>query len=141
MTPKEECEKVMNDLLPIGIKFLKKQRGQFCPFGAIMKMDGEITLMGFYDENEKPDPKEYLNNLKIACKKMAEDGEIKVSGIVWNASVKSDSNSGKEEDAIIVSLEHKDSYSVQIVLPYRVGLFRRYKFGSLAAMAGEHDIF
>ena len=48
---------------------------------------------------------------------------------------------GKPTDAIIVSLEHKDDYSVIVGEPYKVGLFKKVTFGNLFAMEGKHDIF
>ena len=48
---------------------------------------------------------------------------------------------GKPTDAIIVSLEHKEDYSVIVGEPYKVGLFKKVTFGDLFAMEGKHDIF
>ena len=56
-----------------------------------------------------------------------------------NASVTSPD--GKPSDAIIVSLEHKEGYSVIVGKPYKIGLFKKVKFGDLFAMEGKHDIF
>lgn len=67
------------------------------------------------------------------------EGKIKASGIVWNASVTSPD--GKPCDAVIVSLEHKEGYSVSVGRPYKIGLFKKVKFVDLLAMEGKHDIF
>jgi len=136
--PKEECEKIMNTLLPIGVDFLKKHK-EFYPFGAVMSIDGEISFIGFYDGNEMPDSKELLHNLKKSCKHMADNNEIKASGFAFNTSISSDN--GKDEDAIIISLEHKERYSVQVALPYKAGFLGRFRFGDLIALKGENDIF
>ena len=70
---------------------------------------------------------------------MAIEGKIKASGIVWNSSVVTEG--GKPADAIIVSLEHVDNYSVIVGEPYKIGLFKKVVFGELFAMEGQHNIF
>ena len=137
MNPKEECEILMSELLPVGEHFLKKSK-EFYPFAAAMNIDGSINHLGYYDGDDKPDAKELIVNLKQLCKQLAENNEIKASGIVWNASTQRE---GKDEDAIIVSLEHKDNYSVQIAMPYKKGFLGKFQFGNLIALAGENDVF
>ena len=44
MTPKEECEELLNALLPFAANQLKKH-GEFYPFGAVLTNDGEISLL------------------------------------------------------------------------------------------------
>ena len=77
--------------------------------------------------------------LQQEIKQLAAEDKIKASGIVWNAGIAS--ADGKPTDAIIVSLVHKDDYSVIVGEPYKVGLFKKVTFGNLLAMEGKHDIF
>ena len=46
-----------------------------------------------------------------------------------------------QNNEIIVSLEHKNNYSVVIGLPYKIGLFKNIAFGDIFALEGKHDIF
>ncbi len=138
MTPKEQCEVLLDKLLPFAEEQMKKHR-EFYPFAAVMLMDDSIELTGSYDENERPESKDVLQTLTQIHKQLACEGKIKASGIVWNASVAS--TDGKPSDAIIVSLEHKDDYSVIVGEPYKVSLFKKVTFGNLFAMEGQHDIF
>ena len=69
---------------------------------------------------------------------MAQKKKIKASGIAWNGTFTSN---GKQTDAIIVSLEHQDDYSVIVGLPYKIGLFKKIKFGELFAQSGNSDVF
>ena len=48
---------------------------------------------------------------------------------------------GNQSDAIIVSLEHREGYSVIVGLPYKIGLFKKIKFGELFAQSGKNDVF
>ena len=138
MTPKEQCEVLLDKLLPFAEEQMKKHR-EFYPFAAVMLMDDSIELTGSYDGNEYPESKDVLETLKQIHKQLASEDKIKASGLVWNASVAS--ADGKPSDAIIVSLEHKDNYSVIVGEPYKIGLFKKVTFGNLFALEGKHDIF
>ncbi|MBE6565841.1 MAG: hypothetical protein E7659_01910 [Ruminococcaceae bacterium] len=138
MTPKEQCEILLDKLLPFAEQQMKKYR-EFYPFAAVLLEDDSVELTASYDGNEHPEPKAVLEDLKQIHKKLASEGKIKASGIVWNAGV--NSADGKPTDAIIVSLEHKDNYSVIVGEPYKIGLFKTVSFGNLFAMEGKQDIF
>ena len=107
---------------------MKKYR-EFYPFAAVILMDDTVELTGSFDGNEHPESKDVINDLIQIHKQLASEGKIKASGIAWNASVAS--ADGKPTDAIIVSLEHKDDYSVIVGEPYKVGLFKKVNFGNL----------
>lgn len=138
MTPKEQCEILLDKLLPFAEQQMKKYR-EFYPFAAVLLEDDSVELTASYDGNEHPEPKAVLEDLKQIHKKLADEGKIKASGIVWNAGV--NSADGKPTDAIIVSLEHRDNYSVIVGEPYKIGLFKKVSFGNLFAMEGKQDIF
>ena len=138
MTPKEQCEILLEKLLPFAEQQMKKYR-EFYPFAAVLLEDDTVELTASYDGNEHPESKAVLEDLKQIHKKLAAEGKIKASGIVCNAGV--NSADGKAIDAIIVSLEHKDNYSVIVGEPYKIGLFKKISFGNLFAMEGKHDIF
>ena len=138
MISKEQCEILLDKLLPFAEQQMKKYR-EFYPFAAVLLEDDPVELTASYDGNEHPEPKAVLEDLKQIHKKLAAEGKIKASGIVWNAGV--NSADGKPTDAIIVSLEHKDNYSVIVGEPYKIGLFKTVSFGNLFAMEGKQDIF
>ena len=138
MISKEQCEILLDKLLPFAEQQMKKYR-EFYPFAAVLLEDDSVELTASYDGNEHPEPKAVLEDLKQIHKKLADEGKIKASGIVWNAGV--NSADGKPTDAIIVSLEHRDNYSVIVGEPYKIGLFKTVSFGNLFAMEGKQDIF
>ena len=138
MTPKEQCEVLLDKLLPFAENQMKKYH-EFYPFAAVILMDDTVELTGSFDGNEHPESKDVINDLIQIHKQLASEGKIKASGIAWNASVAS--ADGKPTDAIIVSLEHKDDYSVIVGEPYKVGLFKKVNFGNLFTREGKHDIF
>ena len=138
MTSKEQCEVLLDKLLPFAEDQIKKYR-EFYPFAAVLLMDDSVELTGNYDGNEHPESKDVMNDFIQIHKQLASEGKIKASGIAWNASVAS--ADGKPSDAIIVSLEHKEDDSVIVGEPYKIGLFKKITFGNLFAMEGKHDIF
>ncbi|MBQ7378798.1 MAG: hypothetical protein IJW70_03845 [Clostridia bacterium] len=138
MTPKEQCEVLLDKLLPFAEEQMKKYR-EFYPFAAVLLSDDSVELTASYDGNEHPESQKVLNDLTQIHKQLADEGKIKASGIAWNASVSS--ANGKPVDAVIVSLEHKDGYSVIVGQPYKIGWLKKVKFGDLFAMPGRHDIF
>ena len=138
MTPKEESELLLNALLPFALNQLKK-RGGFYPFGAVLLNNDEISFTAVYEGEEHPDSAELINKLtEMHCEEAAQ-GKIKASGICWDAKVSLDN--GTPSDAVIVSLEHKDSYTVIVGQPYRVGLFKKLHLGAMFAQSGKNDIF
>ena len=137
MGPKEECEVLLEALLTASEKLLKKN-GEFYPIGAVLSNDTTATFTAVHSENEFPDSQSVTRNLISTHKQMAQKSEIKASGIAWNGTFASD---GKQSDAILVSMEHKDDYSVIVGLPYKIGLFKKIKFGELFAQEGKRDIF
>ena len=92
---KDECEILMGELFSLGESLLKKNN-EFFPFAAVMDLDGTIRQLAYYDGNDMPDSKDLITDLKKLCKQLAENKEIKVSGIAWDARI---SDGGKEEDA------------------------------------------
>ena len=139
MTPKEECEELLNFLLSFAENQLKK-RGEFYPFGAVTPDSGEISPTAFYDSDNKfPDSAEVIRILTEAHREMAEKGEIKASGICWDAKVHLEN--GNQTDAIMISLEHRERYSVVVGQPYRFGFLKKLNLSSIFAQEGRHDIF
>ncbi|MBQ7887071.1 MAG: hypothetical protein IJ313_09290 [Clostridia bacterium] len=138
MLPKEECEVLLDALLAAAENLLRKN-GEFYPIGAVMTADSDTAFTAAHSDNEFPDSQSVIDALISSHKQMAEKNEIKASGITWNASISTPD--GKQSDAIIVSLEHKDDYAVIVGLPYRIGLFKKIKFGEIFAQSGNHNIF
>ena len=138
MTSKEECEQLLNALLPFALNQLKKH-GEFYPFGAVLLKNDEICLTAVDPGEENPNSTWMINQLNKVHKKQGEQGEIKASGICWDAKVSL--KTGVQSDAVIVSLEHMDHYSVIIGQPYKLGFLKTLQTGSIFAQTGKHDIF
>ena len=138
MTPKEECERLLNALLPFALDQLKKH-GEFYPFGAVLLNNDEISVTAVDNGEEHPDSTYMINQLTKVHNKRAEQREIKASGICWDAKVSLEN--GIQSDAVIISLEHIDNYSVIIGQPYKLGFLKKLHTGSIFAHKGKQDIF
>lgn len=136
---KEDSEILLNALLPFANNMLQKY-SEFYLMGCVLTTKGEVNLTGTFDGNENPDSKSVIDQLSKTHKELAERKEIKASVIVWNASLKN--AQGKHDtDSVVMSIEHADGDSVKIYEPYKIGLFKKVKFGKLFAQEGKHDIF
>jgi hypothetical protein len=61
-TPKEECEEVMNFLLPF-VKKLLTEQGEFFPVGAAMQVDGAIAAVATFDGDDHPASQTVIDSL------------------------------------------------------------------------------
>ena len=138
MSPKQECEMLLNTLLQL-IEVMLKKNGEFYPTGAVITNDYEQTFTTLENEDNYIQSQEIVDALIDIHKEMAQNNEIIASGIATNTKV-SLSNQ-KELDGILVSLEHRENYSISICLPYKKGLFKKINFGEIFALEGKHDIF
>lgn len=73
-SPKEECQAIVDAYLPLARKLLTEQ-GEFFPYGAAMKPDGEIVLVAAHDGLEQPPSKDLLALLKRSFANSARTGE------------------------------------------------------------------
>ncbi len=75
-TPKAECENLMNAALPFAEQMLQKH-GEFFPYGAALKANGEIASVAGYDGREHPPSNDIIRLLKEGFVKGANSGEYK----------------------------------------------------------------
>jgi hypothetical protein len=117
-TPKEECEKLMDSLLPFAEKMLR-EHGEFHPFGGAMKPDGEIIHHGAYTGTELPKGQELVDLLTEAFHQSAAKGEYIATAVVYDIRTIPPGETEKT-DAICVSLDHRNDYSVNVAFPYTI---------------------
>lgn len=137
-TPKAECENLMNTALPFAEQMLQKH-GEFFPYGAALKENGEIASVAGYDGRELPPSSDIIRLLKQGFAKGAKSGEYKATALVYDVKVTLPS-SGKKSDAIAVSLNHRENYSVVVFFPYQLNK-DQLTFGEVFAQKGEAEVF
>jgi hypothetical protein len=137
-TPKAECENLMNATLPFAEQMLQKH-GEFFPYGSALKGNGEIVSVAGYDGRELPPSNDIIRLLKQGFVQGAKSGEYKASALVYDVKVTLPS-SGQKSDAIAVSLNHRESYSVVVFFPYQLKN-GKLTHGEVFAQKGEADVF
>ena len=140
MTPEEECEELMQANLPFASDCLRKY-GEFYPLGAVMRIDKKIHLTVTDEKKNMPESKDVIENLEKMHKKLAKDGEIIASSILYDSKI---NLNDEVSDAITVRLEHIDNYCVEAIFPYEIKkrLFKREViFYEPDVFEGEKRIF
>lgn len=138
MTPKEECEQLLDAMLPFAEEQLSKFGG-FYPFGAVLLTDGSIEHTAYSGGGEHPEATEVIAGLTAAHRQDAKAGRIKASAIAWDGRLRT-ANGGTGE-AVVVSLEHRAHYSVVVAEPYKKRPLQPLEKGNMIAMAGLHEVF
>ena len=119
MTPKEECEQIMNELMTIAEKLLKDQ-GTFLPFAAFMLENGETVWVGGEIEGtDMPSSTSLLRVLEEGLGLRVASGECKATGIAVDVMVRPPGHTEKM-DAIRIHLDHRDHFSALVFFPYRL---------------------
>ena len=135
---KSECEGLLNEMLPFAEETLRKH-GEFYPYASAMTPQGEIVYISAYDGRERPPSLELIHFIKEGMKTSASRGDYKATALVYDVRVNLP-NSVEKSDAIAVDLDHKDNYSVTVLLPYRIKN-RELSLGEIFAQRGRSEIF
>ncbi len=133
-SPKEECQAIVDAFLPLARKLLTEQ-GEFFPYGAAMKPDGEIVLVAAHDGREQPPSKGLIALLKRSFANSARTGEYKATAIFYDVRVGED-----RKDAVAVALDHREGYSVIAFFPYEIANGTLIN-GTATAQKGAGGIF
>ncbi len=140
--PKADCEIVMNSGLPLAEEILKRH-GEFLPFGAAMRPNGEIIILGAYDGRAVPGLAdlftELIGSLQDTFIAGARRREYIATALFYDVRVTLASSS-ERTDAVAVSLNHRDGYSVIVLLPYAIE-DGNVVYDSPLAQPGDADIF
>lgn len=107
VTAKQECEKLMNSLLPTARSMLSKYR-EFYPYGGYIELDGQIRHVGVKDETtEYPQSEDMIDALEKLFLEKVRARECRATAIVCDVRVK-DPGGNRKFDAIQVRLDHVD---------------------------------
>src|SRR5579864_1813075 len=106
---KADCETVMNFGLPLAEAMLKRH-GEFLPFGAAMRPNGEIVCLGAYDGRAYPSLAgsftDLIRSLKEAFVAGARRQEYLATALFYEVAVTA-AGSGEDLAAVAVSLNHR----------------------------------
>jgi hypothetical protein len=135
---KSDCEALMSAVLPFAEQLLK-EHGEFFPYGGALKADGQLASVAGYDGRERPPSNEVIRLIKQGFVEGAKSGDYVATALVYDARITLPST-GQKSDAIAVSLNHRDNYSVVVFFPYQL-VNGTLQYGQAMAQEGERDVF
>lgn len=130
-----DLNEILNFLIPFAQKMLE-EHGEFFPFAATMNMNGKLAAEAVYEGSEHHASQIIINLLINRFKEKAKAGTLKAFGICFDAIIMPPGQSQKE-NAICVSLQHSNSESINVYLPYKKKRFGKISYGKLFAAQGE----
>lgn len=96
-----------------------KRYGEFGPFGYAIKEDGEQVMVAVAQRDMPADPAMLLDLLRGQLADRARRGTILAGATAVNVAIQQASAEGYT-DALLVEIEHRDGYCVNVFVPYRV---------------------
>jgi len=134
---KSECEQLMNAALPLARQMLQ-EHGEFFPFAMALNAKGQVVAVAAHDESHATS-NDLIRQLKEIFARQAIAGEYRATALIYEAQVQAPAK-GAKTDAIAVALDHRDNYSVVVLLPYRLEA-GRLTVGEMFAQRGSGDVF
>jgi hypothetical protein len=136
-TPKEECELLVNVVVPFARQMLSQHHG-FFPFGATLSPSGTVSRT----ETPKGDhpPKELIVLIEQGFVDGAQRGLYKATAVALDVKTVPPGKN-ERQNAVEVRLDHRDNYSVKVVFPYSYSLSGELAFEPPFAVAGDKMIF
>ncbi len=111
MTPREQVERILDDMLQFARKMLV-ENGEFHPFGICLDSTGDMVHTGV--QMDGGGAADRLRLLQLALLKR-KDGAI-AYGLASNVRLPQSDDVGS--DAVQVFLEHRDGYCADVFCPY-----------------------
>ena len=138
-SPKEQCEALMREVLPLAKRMLTED-GEFYPYGGVINENGSIThVSAKEEETDHPKSSALIDILNTSFREAAAAQCIKASAVVFDVSIKPPGGTEKV-DAIQVNLDHRNDYSVEVLFPYSLS-HGKLLFGPPFAQQGDNRIF
>lgn len=116
MSPKEESEYLMNDILPLAERMLSEE-GEFHPYGGYICTDGAVVHVAVSLETTKGT--EYVQAMIDDFLDRANQGQLRAVAMVTNVRIQPP-GAPEKQDAIQVSLEHASGYWADVFFPYEL---------------------
>ena len=139
VSPKEECEDLMNAVVPFAQQMLAKYR-EFYPFGGTMAMDGKIAQVSSGTGEEHPASQPLIDLLEAGFREGAKRKQFKATAIVVDIRTIPPGKKAKQ-DAVEVRLDHVSGYSIRVIFPYAFSLKGELEFSPPFAATGDGKIF
>jgi hypothetical protein len=124
----DDLDELLNAALPFAEDQIRKH-GQFLPFGAVVRVDGDLHLIG----GDGDDSFQMLETLYAGAR---EDAKV-IRASAFVADVRTHGG-----DAIRLQVEHVEGRALEIVVPYRRSRVRgRVQFADMSVSAGPSRVW
>ena len=137
-SPKQQCERLMDAVLPFAEEMLKKH-GEFFPFGGVLNLEGKAINQGAWTGEEHPPSVDVIKVLHEAFKKGAKDREFLATALVYDVKVVPPGKSEKT-DAVAVDIDHRDGVSQTVIYPYSLK-DGKLNLGETYTIPMQHPVF
>lgn len=137
---KTDVEKLMNEMIPVAQAMLA-DLGQFWPYGAYMKPDGQIETVAVQDDQSKAEPGDVIALMQNALRAGAQNGQYKATAIFYDVRIAMPNAPQDKTDAIAVSLDHQDDYAITAILPYDKTPAGEIVYGNMFAQKAAGGMF
>lgn len=138
VSPKQQCEQLMDSLLPFATKMLATH-GEFFPFGGTIDANGKIGMTGGWTGEEHPPSSEVISLLHSAFLGGARKGDYIATALVYDVRVMPPGEQVKT-DAIAIDVSHRDGISQTVIYPYKV-IEKKVLAGKPYAISNQHPVF
>ncbi|WP_400190796.1 hypothetical protein [Hymenobacter sp. B81] len=108
----------VRDALVQQAKSFLTEAGQFRPFGAGLRADGSMVLLGA-DEDDDAAPAERVTRLEQAIRAQLAAGSLRVGGIGVDVQLRFSADT-PPTDALHLRLRRPDGYAVDYYMTYRL---------------------
>jgi hypothetical protein len=137
-TPRQECEELVNILLPLAQKWLREKHG-FLPYGAGMAPSGQIVLtMAQTGQNDDVDVRVAM--MELGFRQAAAEGQFKATALVVDMIVIPPGKSAKQ-DGVAIRLDHRAGYSAILGYPYSFSATGELVMEPPFSSEGAHAVF
>lgn len=126
-----DFDQLINTLIPFAQEMISKH-GEFFPFGSSIGTDGKVDLNAPYEVNNCPTSQLIIDVMTQAFRQSALDGKIRAAGICYDVRT-IPPGKNKKTDAIWLSLEQQSGEAVDVIVPYKKGIFGNYSYGKFFA--------
>lgn len=136
-TRQNDLERLLDHVLDFAHKTLSNH-GEFYPFGAVVRTDGELRYVAGYSGSETPPSQQVIDLIVAGTREGARTKEIRAVGICYDARVRPPDS--EPTDAIAVALEHVEGEPALALMPYKkVGT--EIEYSELTIEPGERRVF
>lgn len=116
-------------------KYFLEEEGEFYPYGTVIDAELQIKPLGYYSEQEYPEPAQVLNDLETAVREGLSNGKYLAASIGVMVMIKADEQETEATDdlksALQVRIYSADGNTNVLYSIYEQNADGGYEFGEL----------